>query len=281
MPSRITFRLLALLLLAPVATSHAQNLLTWFSIKPVSSSSLSNFFNGAGNELNVSLQNLMNGIQMSDSGSTGGQDQFAGSLTTDGDKSTLAVYSGTITLQFPNGREIQIGAGNATVIDSENPGQSTVQPIAELMGAPEYRDMLMDAVKTAASQLSNNTDSTQAAELNRALATVVQVLSSADPSAAASIVEAAVGGLTQDGASDATTLSAINTVVAAASAGSGQSVDSMASTAFTAASNNGANLSGLTETDVADSAADVDLEDVVTNDDIIIPVDNIVVSPST
>lgn len=204
---------------------------------------------------------------------------FFGSLSTNEEgQAALAVYSGTLTLNFPNGEKLEIKTGQATILDKDNPSQSKVQSIASLMDNPAYREMLMQAVTSTAAQLANATDENRA-ELSRGLAAIIQTLSAADPAAAQSIVEAAVNVLTEGGKDDANTINAVALVLAAAENGSNQPAGTFTSYAVAAANKNGANA--ITDSALTSVTAQQSLAQVFTGGTEAQSLDITIVSPSS
>lgn len=152
----------------------------------------------------------------------------------------LAVYKGELTLNLPDGQKLVIKDGQATILVRDNLSASQVVPISTLMSQPRYREIFMAAVKTAATSLANSSDGNNSEALTSAMAAVVQVVASADPTAAQFIIESAVGELTKGGKDSAATINAVATVIAAAANGSKLDANTLTTFAATTAGQNGA-----------------------------------------
>jgi hypothetical protein len=155
-------------------------------------------------------------------------------------ESCLAVFQGEPAQNLPVGQKLVIREGQGTILKRDSPAAPEVVPISTLLAQQSYRDMIMSAVKTAASSLATDIDNNNTQELTRALAAVVQVASAADPVAAQSMIQAAVGELTKGGKYGADVIKAVATIAAAAANGSQANVNTLSNVATTAAAQNGA-----------------------------------------
>ena len=210
----------------------------------------------------------------------GSDENGVGSLSTNGNgESVLAVYSGKLTLNLPNGDKLVVQGGQGAVLDKDGNSKGGAQSLSTLMANPAYKAQLLSAANGAAAMLSANTDASKSAELTRALAAVVQTIAEADPALAQSLVESTVSELTKGGKSDEATLKSINVVVAAAANGSKEDKSTLTGYALIAAGKNGAD--GVTTTSLSNANTQQGLSSVFTAETASSSIDITVVSPSS
>ena len=272
---------IALFLGASLATGSRAGVIQDFLTSVKTPSTLISSYGGIafiGNVQHTVVNLLGKTYQISNFGSITAN-TVASSVTNQAGESVLAVYTGKLTLNLPNGEKFEIQGGEGAAFDKTGAPKGPAQSLSTLMADPVYKTMLVAAAKSAATQLAANTDSSKTAELTRALAAIVQSVSAADPAATQSIVETTVGELTKGGKSDEATLKSINVVVAAAANGSKEDKSTLTGYALVAAGKNGA--TGVTTVSLSDANIQKALGSVFTTETASSSIDITIASPSS